>query len=97
MSQLLASNSNQWIMIAILGVFFVLMIVMTIIPQRKQKKKMQEMMNSLAVGDKVMTIGGFVGTIEEINTDSDRFTLNIGNEENKVLVVLVRNAIRTKL
>ncbi len=97
MSQLLASNSNQWIMIAILGVFFVLMIVMTIIPQRKQKKKMQEMMNSLAVGDKVMTIGGFIGTIEEINTDSDRFTLNIGNEENKVLVVLVRNAIRTKL
>ncbi|HIU99524.1 MAG TPA: preprotein translocase subunit YajC [Candidatus Stercoripulliclostridium merdipullorum] len=84
-------------MIAILGVFFVLMIVMTIIPQRKQKKKMQEMMNSLAVGDKVMTIGGFIGTIEEINTDSDRFTLNIGNEENKVLVVLVRNAIRTKL
>ena len=55
------------------------------------------MMNSLAVGDKVMTIGGFIGTIEEINTDSDRFTLNIGNEENKVLVVLVRNAIRTKL
>ena len=42
-------------------------------------------------------IGGFIGTIEEINTDSDRFTLNIGNEENKVLVVLVRNAIRTKL
>ena len=34
------SNGGQsWVMIAILGVFFVIMIVMTVIPQRKQKKK----------------------------------------------------------
>ena len=35
-----ANGGNSWVMIAILGVFFVIMIVMTVIPQRKQKKKM---------------------------------------------------------
>ncbi len=88
---------NNWVMIAILGVFFVIMIVMTVIPQRKQKKKMQDMMNSIAVGDKIMTIGGFIGTITEINTDTERYTINVGTEENPVNVVIVKNAVRTKL
>ena len=88
---------NNWVMIAILGVFFVIMIVMTVIPQRKQKKKMQDMMNSIAIGDKIMTIGGFIGTITEINTDTERYTINVGTEENPVNVVIVKNAVRTKL
>ncbi len=92
------SNGGQsWVMIAILGVFFVIMIVMTVIPQRKQKKKMQDMMNSITIGDKIMTIGGFVGTVTEINTDNDRYTINVGTEENPVNVVIVKNAIRSKL
>lgn len=90
-------GSNQWIMIAVIGVFFVLMIVMTIIPQRKQKKKMDQMMSSLSVGDKIMTIGGFIGTITEIDTSSDRYTINVGTVENPVNVVIVKNAIRSKL
>lgn len=92
-----AEGGNSWVMIAILGVFFVIMIVMTVIPQRKQKKKMQDMMNSITVGDKIMTIGGFVGTITEINTDTDRYTVNVGTEENPVNVVIVKNAVRSKL
>lgn len=91
------SGGNDWYIWIILGVVFVGMILMTVIPQRKQKKKMQEMMSSLSVGDKIMTIGGFVGTITEINNDNDRFTINIGNEEEPVNVVIVRNAVRTKL
>lgn len=98
MYNLLAEGgSNNWIMIAILGVFFVIMIVMTVIPQRKQKKKMQDMMNSITVGDKIMTIGGFIGTVTEINTDNDRYTINVGTEENPVNVVIVKNAVRSKL
>ena len=91
------SGGNDWYIWITLGVVFVGMILMTVIPQRKQKKKMQEMMSSLSVGDKIMTIGGFVGTITEINNDNDRFTINIGTEEEPVNVVIVRNAVRTKL
>lgn len=94
---LCADSNNNWIMLVILGVFFVAMILMTIIPQRKQKKKMQDMMSSLSVGDKIMTIGGFVGSIVEINAESDRYTINVGSDENPVNVTIVKNAIRSKL
>lgn len=97
MNALLSAASNDIIMWVILGAFFVLMIVMTVIPQRKQKKKMQEMMSSLSVGDKIMTLGGFVGVITAIVADTDRFIINIGTEEAPVNTVIVKNAIRTKL
>ena len=93
----LAADKSQIIMIVILSVFFVAMILMSVIPQRKQKKKMQEMMGSLSVGDKVMTIGGFVGTIVEINQDSDRFLINVGTDDEPTKVTVVRNAIRSKI
>lgn len=92
-----ASGTSTWWMIGILGIFFVLMIVMTIIPQKKQKKKMAEMFNSLSVGDKVMTIGGFVGTILEIDAPNDRYIINVGTEDSVTSVVIIKNAIRTKL
>ena len=90
-------SAQNWTMIIILAVFFVGMMLMSIIPQRKQKKKMQEMMDSLSVGDKIMTIGGFVGTIVEINKDSDRFVINVGTEDEPTKVTVVRNAIRSKI
>lgn len=92
-----SSGGNDWFIWVVLAVVFVGMILMTVIPQRKQKKKMQEMMSSLSVGDKIMTIGGFVGTIVEINNDNDRFTINVGSLDAPVNVVIVRNAVRTKL
>ena len=95
MFNLLAAEMPSYVIYIVLGVVFVGMMLMTIIPQRKQKKRMQEMMSSLSVGDKIMTIGGFVGSIVEINTENDRFTVNIGDETTPVNVVIVRNAIRT--
>ena len=79
------------------GSWYIWIILIAVIPQRKQKKKMQEMMSSMAVGDKIMTIGGFIGTIVEINSDNDRLMINVGSEEAPVNVVIVRNAVRTKL
>jgi preprotein translocase subunit YajC len=92
-----AGGGSTWVMIGILGIFFVLMIVMTIIPQKKQKKKMAEMFNSLSVGDKIMTIGGFVGVIMEIDAPNDKYLVNIGTDENPVNVSIIKNAIRTKM
>lgn len=91
------SASANWVMPVILGVFFVLMIVMTIIPQRKQKKKMQEMINSIQIGDKVMTIGGFVGTIVEYDASTDNYVINVGTAESPTHVVVIKNAIRSKM
>lgn len=90
-------SSSSIVMFAVLGVFFVIMILMTVIPQRKQKKKMAEMMSSLAIGDSIMTIGGFVGVITDIDAEADRYSINIGTEEEPVITKIIKNAIRTKL
>ncbi|HKL74281.1 MAG TPA: preprotein translocase subunit YajC [Clostridia bacterium] len=95
--QATTGGGSTWWMIGILGVFFVLMIVMTIIPQKKQKKKMAEMFNSLSVDDKIMTIGGFIGTIVEIDAPNDRYIVNVGTETEPVKIVIIKNAIRTKM
>lgn len=97
MSAFLAEWNNAYTMYIILGVFLVLMIVMTIIPQRKQKKKQEEMMNSIQIGDKIMTIGGFIGTIVEYDAGTDQYVLNVGTAENPTLVTIVKNAIRSKM
>ena len=94
---ILAADASSWLMPVILVVFFVLMIVMTIVPQRKQKKKQAEMFNSIQVGDKIMTIGGFIGIIEEYDGANDQYVINVGTQENPTHVVIVKSAIRSKL
>lgn len=96
-NNILAADASSWLMPVILGVFFVLMIVMTIVPQRKQKKKMQEMINSIQIGDKIMTIGGFVGTIVEYDAATDHYVINVGTAENPTNVTIIKNAIRSKM
>ena len=96
-NNILAADASSWLMPVILGVFFVLMIVLTIVPQRKQKKKMQEMINSIQIGDKIMTIGGFVGTIVEYDAATDHYVINVGTPENPTNVTIIKNAIRSKM
>lgn len=90
-----ASFFETYGMIIILAIFFVIMIVMTIIPQRKQKKQQQQMMDSLGPGAKIMTIGGFVGTI--VKVDGDNILVDIGTKDDPQVVVIVRNAVRQRL
>ena len=63
---------------------FVLFYFMLIRPENKKKKKLQEMRDSLAVGDDITTIGGFVGKVVSINdkfvtfeTGEDRVRLQV--------------------
>lgn len=90
-------GNSSWPILVIMGVFFVLMIVMTIVPQRKQKKKMAEMLSSITTGDKIMTIGGFVGVIMSIDAENDRYLINVGTEESPTIVTVIKNSVRTKL
>lgn len=93
-SLLLAANENDngWIMYVIIGVVLVLMIVLTIIPQKKRQKEQQNMMNSLCVGTKLMTVGGIVGKITQVNSDNT-LILNVGTESNPTLIVIDKKAV----
>lgn len=49
-------------------VFFILVFYFLIIrPQNKQKVALQNMLNNLKVGDKIITQGGILGKVFEIN------------------------------
>ncbi len=59
-----------------------IMYLLVFLPQRKREKKMREMINSLKVGDKVVTIGGVYGKV--INIKDDEITLETGIEKTKL-------------
>lgn len=91
-------NGNSWVMFVVLGVLLVLMLVMSIVPQRKRQKKAQEMMNSIRVGTKVKTIGGFVGEIKAIDSEKNEFVLDLSaNGDGSMLVCIDKSAVYTVL
>lgn len=53
----------MWVMLILI---FVVMWFFMIRPQRKQQKELEKFRNALKKGDKVVTIGGIYGTVDEI-------------------------------
>lgn len=45
------------------GPLFLIWYLLVILPQQRQRKKVQEMLASLKTGDRVLTTGGLYGTI----------------------------------
>jgi preprotein translocase subunit YajC len=70
---------------AVIALAFFLLIVL---PQRRRNTAHRALLASLAVGDDVVTIGGILGTIREI--DDERIELEIAEG---VVVTVARNAI----
>ena len=83
---------GNWWLYLIIGVILVGMILLTIIPQKKRQKQQQEMMNSLTVGTKIMTIGRLVGVIVQVNADNT-LHVNVGTEAQPTVIVIDRNAV----
>ncbi len=65
----MANNSQLISLLYIVGLFAILYFLM-IRPQQQRQKKHQEMINSIRTNDKVITIGGIYGTIENIKDNS---------------------------
>lgn len=88
-----AEGKTGWITWVILGVLLVGMVLLMIIPQRRQKKRAQEMMSKLAIGSVVTTIGGIVGEVIEL--DDKHIWLLTGLGDNKMTMQFVRQAIHS--
>lgn len=75
---------------------FVIFYFLLIRPQQKKAKEHKQMLESLKRGDKVMTNGGILGVIEEL--DADTVTLKVGVKDD-VRIKVNRNyiaVVRTK-
>ena len=70
-----AAGGSQWTMWVMLILIFVVMWFFMIRPQRKQQKELQQFRDALKRGDKVVTVGGIYGTVDEI-------------KENNVLIIV---------
>ena len=53
-------------MVAIFGIFYVLLIM----PQQRRQKKWQAMLAQIKSGDKVITSGGLTGTVLSVKDDA---------------------------
>ena len=57
--------STILMLVVMLGIFY----FMLIRPENKRKKEAEQMRNSLKTGDKITTIGGFMGSVVSIKDD----------------------------
>jgi len=75
---------------------FILIIVvlwfLMIMPQRKRQKETKKMLEELSPKDKVVTIGGIIGTIVKVKADS--IVLKLGKETE---MEVRKNAIASKV
>jgi len=61
-------------MLVLMGVAFYFLILR---PQQKEQAKKQDLLKALKKNDKVVTIGGMIGTIAAIEPDSDEVTIKV--------------------
>ena len=80
-------DSPNWLLpiLAVMALFYVIMLG----PERKQRKKREEMLNSLKKGQEVMTTGGMYGEIAAVSEDKITLLISKG-----VRVKFSRSAIQ---
>ena len=74
------SGLSLGMMVVWLVVIFGMMYFLTIRPQKKEQKRVQAMLNSMEVGDSIVTTSGFYGVIIDM-TDED-VIVEFGNNKN---------------
>jgi len=72
-------DTGSLMMVVLLVGVFGLMYVFTIRPQRKRDKELKSQVSKMAVGDTVVTIGGLVGTVANIQDDNVTLTTSIAH------------------
>lgn len=85
-----AFGLNMLLILIMVVLFYVLLIM----PQQKRFKKHQEMINKLKKGDKIITSGGFLGTVDKIKDGDNEVVIDLGNG---VKVTAMRSAIQNRV
>ncbi|MFN0106344.1 MAG: preprotein translocase subunit YajC [Bryobacteraceae bacterium] len=74
-------------MVAIFGIFYFLLFL----PMQRQKKQTAQMLQNLKKGDIVVTSGGLVGMIVDVNTEDSTIVIRV--KPDNVKLQLARSAV----
>jgi preprotein translocase subunit YajC len=66
------------------GVMIAVFYFLLIRPQRKKEKQVQQMRNSIQVGDEIITVGGIVGIVVSIKEDT--VLIETGGDRTKIRI-----------
>ena len=76
------STGGMWgSMILYIAFFGLLIYFMIYRPQKKQQKKQDELVNSIEIGDSILTTSGFYGVVID-NVDENVVIVEFGNNKN---------------
>jgi len=81
-------DQQTLLILGILAVFF----VFTIVPQFTQRRKREQELSAIQVGDWIVTIGGIIGKVLALDQNEVRLRISATSE-----MTLVRQAIRGKV
>ena len=71
-------SSSIIMLVAMLAIFY----FMLIRPENKRKKEAEEMRSSVKTGDKIVTIGGIVGTV--VNVKENKIVIETGADQVRI-------------
>lgn len=78
------NTGSMWSMFIIYGLIIAVFYFILIRPQSKQKKKEEQMRNSIEVGDTIVTIGGIIGRV--VSVKDDDIVIETGADRNKMKI-----------
>ncbi len=78
-----AAGAGQWMNIVMLGGIFVVFFFFFIRPQQKKQKDTKTMQESLKIGDKVITAGGFHASV--ISVDATTVVVELARGANATI------------
>ncbi|MCL2862275.1 MAG: preprotein translocase subunit YajC [Firmicutes bacterium] len=82
---------TTWIVIGLLVLLVGVIVVLPIFTNKKRRQQVENLHSSLRVGDKIMTVGGIIGTILKINKISPVDTeilIETGEGDNKTPLLI---------
>jgi len=88
-------TQNGWVLPLIMVGFIVVLLLTSIIPQKKRRKQMENMLANLKAGDEIKTIGGMVGKITAVNNETNILTINVGTDAAPTYINIDKVAIYT--
>jgi len=81
-----ASSASSVSFIVSLVLMIAIFYFLIIRPQNKKDKEQKAMRNSLRIGDEVVTIGGIIGIIVHLNSETETILIETGSDRSRIRI-----------